>query len=223
MYTLYGGRFTRAIIVRMVFAEAELEYQLYEVDIINNEHLQADFLRLNPAGYVPALVKPDGEVLHETHAINLYLIDHHQLRQLGPAVDEAERGRFLSALFFLADDLEPVMKQAFYPHRYVVNEQDIEAMRTRSHQQSIERLKIIDRQMQRNGPDYLGQRFSLIDVISCYWAEYIYHQTMLESLPGIKRCFDLVSQRPLLCGLFREVEQCRIEYERLQKAGKGVK
>ncbi len=64
-YQLYGGRFTRALIVQMVMAEGGLEYDLLEIDILKNEHRSAKFLALNPAGYVPVLVKPDGEAVIE--------------------------------------------------------------------------------------------------------------------------------------------------------------
>ncbi len=48
-YRLYSGRFTRALIVQMVMAEAGLDYELHPVDIFNNELRSPEFLALNPA------------------------------------------------------------------------------------------------------------------------------------------------------------------------------
>ena len=223
MYTLYGGRFTRALIVQMVLAEGKIEHELRPVDIINNEHRSEQFLAMNPAGYVPVLVKPDGEVLHETHAINLYLIDHHQLRQLGPMVDEPERGAFLSGLFFMGGDLEPVFKRIFYPNRYILHDEDLEEMKQLSIAQGIERLEVIDRKLQEDGPYYLGERFSLIDIIVCYWTDYIFNEVMFDRLPGIRRCMSLIVERPLLKPFFEELSECRIEYAKIQAEGGGVK
>lgn len=48
MYTLYGGRFTRASIVQMVMAEGDIGYELRNVDIFNAEHRQPECLSDDP-------------------------------------------------------------------------------------------------------------------------------------------------------------------------------
>ena len=50
MYVLYGGSFTRAIIVEMVMAEGDIAYELRNVDTTRGEHRSAAFLAINPAG-----------------------------------------------------------------------------------------------------------------------------------------------------------------------------
>jgi glutathione S-transferase len=67
-YQLYGCRLTRSLIVQMVLAEGGIDYELRQVDIFNDEHRSPDFLALDPAGFVPVLIKPDGEVVYETPA-----------------------------------------------------------------------------------------------------------------------------------------------------------
>lgn len=93
---------------------------------------------------MPELVKPDGEALHETPAINLYLADLHRLTDLAPEVDDPDRGRFLGNLFFLSDDIEPLLKQYFYPHRYVIHAQDAAETRRKSLRQALARTGIIE-------------------------------------------------------------------------------
>ncbi|MFT5503782.1 MAG: glutathione S-transferase [Gammaproteobacteria bacterium] len=223
MYTLYGGEFTRALIVQMVMAEGGIDYELREVNIIDNEHRKPEFLAINPAGHIPALVKPDGEVVFETHAINLYLIDHHRLTHLGPSIDELERSLFLSGLFFLCDDLEPILKRYYYPNRYVFREEDIPAMRQLSLEQSFQRLAVIDKRMQDKGPYFLGERFSVIDIISCYWSEEFNTEDNLEPYPGIRHCMSLVKERPAIKAMFALLENRRAEYANMQAQGGGVK
>lgn len=63
MYILYGGPFTRALIVEMVMAEGNIPYELREVDIVKQAHQSPEFLAINPAGYVPAVITPQGETL----------------------------------------------------------------------------------------------------------------------------------------------------------------
>ena len=55
MYIVYGGKFTRSLMVEMVMAEIGLDYEMRNVDTGRREQLSPDYLKINPAGWVPAL------------------------------------------------------------------------------------------------------------------------------------------------------------------------
>jgi len=129
MYILYGGGFSRALGPQMVFEEAGLPYELRVVDIDGQEHRGADYKKLNPAGYVPALVTPEGDVLHEAAGIMLYLADRHNLNELAPLAHDPERGIFLSKLFYFTNDVQPSMKRFYYARRYALRDEDVHAFR----------------------------------------------------------------------------------------------
>ena len=99
MYILYGGDFTRAVLVQWVLEEGNLDYELRKIDLAKGEHRAAEFLAINPAGLVPVLITPEGEAVYEAAALMLYLADRHQLTELAPAVTDPLRGLFLSAVF----------------------------------------------------------------------------------------------------------------------------
>ena len=223
MYTLFGSPFTRALIVQMVMAEGDIPYELRQIDIVQLEHRSPEFLAINPAGFVPALITPEGDTLYETPAINLYLADRHGLTHLAPRLDEPERGVFLSGLFYLAGDLEPVLKRYFYPHRYGLRAEDAPAIKEKSFETALERLGVIDRRLRDRGPYHLGERFSLVDLTMTYWATCIETGGALEPYPAVKQCMKLVTDRPKVCAWFVEVKTTIEEYTRLQACGKGVK
>jgi len=222
MYVLYGGPFTRALIVEMVMAEGEIAYELRVVDIVNQEHRSAGFLAINPAGWVPVMITTEGETLYETPAINLYLAEHHGLTHLAPRVDEPERGSFLSGLFYLTDDLEPAMKRYFYPHRYVLRTEDTPTMKARSLGDALDRLSVIDQRLRERGPYHLGERFSLVDLTMTYWAACIESEGVLEPYPGLCQCMKLVMDRPKLRAKFDELKASKEEYTQVQARGGGV-
>ncbi len=62
--------------VRIALAEKKLEWQSRVIDtsVSAREHLQADYLKLNPRGVVPTLVH-DGKVIRESQVILEYLED----------------------------------------------------------------------------------------------------------------------------------------------------
>ena len=203
-YILYGGRFTRALIVEMVMAEGDINYELREIDILQKQHKSPEFLAINPSGWVPALITPEGQTLYETHAINLYLAERHRLAQIAPGVSEPERGLFLSGLFSICDDLEPIMKRYFYPHRYVLRTEDSPIMKEAALEEALNRLKVFDQRLSQNGPYHLGDRFSLVDIAMSFWTTTIEHLGVLEPYPAIRQCRELVMQRPKLRPKFDE-------------------
>lgn len=59
--------------VRLVLAEKGLEWNSH-VMLLNGDHLEPDYLKLNPNGVVPTLVH-DGNVIVESNVIMHYLDD----------------------------------------------------------------------------------------------------------------------------------------------------
>lgn len=201
IYILYGGGVSRAAGPQMVLEEAGLEYELRVIDIAKGEHRTPEFLKLNPAGYVPALKTPEGEVLHEAAAIMLYLADHHRLTELAPAPDDRLRGRFLARLFYIANDIQPPMKRMFYPERIALRGSDIAAVKSRARAAAEERWGVIDRWLGEDGPYLLGDRFSIADIYLAVWAAYGFERDddIREQFPAVGRCFEQVAARPA-CG-----------------------
>ena len=222
VYILYGGPFTRALMTEMVMAEGEIAYELRAVEIVKGEHREAEFLAINPAGWVPALITPEGETLYETPAINLYLAERHGLTHLAPRVDEPERGLFLSGLFYLTDELEPALKRWFYPHRYVLRTEDAPIMKERSLDAALERLSVVEQRLRDDGPYHLGARFSLVDLTMTYWAVCIDYSDGLGPFPATKRCMELVMGRAKLRAKFEELTAMKDEYAEIQARGGGV-
>jgi glutathione S-transferase len=207
MYTLYGGGFTRAHITEMVFAEIGQPYKLVEVDTTQGAHHAPDYLKINPAGWVPSLITPEGEVLYETQAINLYLIDRHDAGGLAPTWDQAARGLFLSGLFYLTGELEPALKRYFYPHRYAPRPSDTAIIRQQSLDEIRTILGIINQRLMAHGPFHLGPRFSLVDLVLSYWIMSLMEDNTAIGFDAIQRCLAQVTARPKLKPLFEALEE----------------
>ena len=77
MIELYGGARSRASIVKWYLEELQVPYEFQLLDMSVGEHLQPDFLTINPFGKVPAIA--DGNFkLWESGAILLYLADKYE-------------------------------------------------------------------------------------------------------------------------------------------------
>lgn len=105
---LYFNPRSRAVIAKWVLDEAGAEYEIVPIDLEKREHKSAEFLRINPAGKLPALV--DGPTrLFENPAICLYVAEKFPAAKLAPPVGSPERGRFLSLMVYSTAQLEPSM------------------------------------------------------------------------------------------------------------------
>lgn len=213
MYIVYGGKFTRTVGVQMVLEEGDLPYQIREVDILRGEHRSPEYLSVNPAGYIPAMITPEGRVLHETAAIMLYLADHHRLHELAPRSDESERGLFYSKLFFLTNDVQPAMKRIYFPHRYSTDEGDAPRIKERAVHMAKDRWKVVNDHLAANGPYHLGERFSLVDLYMVMWAALFEpRKELFADFPAIKVCYDLVAARPKVAPLVKQHETVSTEF-----------
>jgi len=197
-YILFGESWTRSLMVEMVMAEGAVNYELRKIDIFQEQHQSPEFLEINPLGWIPALITPEGTALYETHAINLYLAEKHQLTHIAPRIDDPERGYFLSGLFSISGDLEPTLKRYFYPHRYAVRECDRLTIKEKSLEAILHYIEVVDQRLSQNGPYHLGERFSLVDLALSYWCTYFEPSGALEPYLSVGRCMELVMERPML-------------------------
>jgi hypothetical protein len=62
-----------------------------------------------------------------------------------------------------------------------------------------------------------------VDIILCFWAEYMNIDQALAPYPALRTCMELVTNRPLLRPFFDELIESRNEYAQMQAEGGGVK
>ena len=91
MITLYGeGRGFR---VAWLLEEMGLPYRLRQVDLLGGVENDTQFLAINPAGFIPAIVDGD-TVMVESIAIMEYLLARHGPSPLVPTVDDPAFGPY---------------------------------------------------------------------------------------------------------------------------------
>jgi len=221
MYTLYGGDYTRAPLVQWVLEEGKIEYEFRRLDILKGEHRSAEFLAINPAGLVPVLVTPEGEVLYEVAALMLYLADRHELTELAPSLNDADRGLFLSAVFHIASDVQSEMKRFHFPHRFSLRIEDNAGIQNLARSLVLSRLDVMNTRLTRNGPHILGPRFSLADFYLSFWIAYLDRDTVCATFSSIARLYGLVRSRPLAKRYLEETERMSDVYAAMMKNKPG--
>jgi len=108
---LYYNPQSRAVIAKWMLDECDAQYEIVSIDFTKGEHKAPEFLKINPAGKLPALVDGDSKIFEGT-AICLYLGDKFPQANLAPKIGSAERGRYLSLMVYSTSQLEPAMGDA---------------------------------------------------------------------------------------------------------------
>lgn len=98
--TLYGGRQGSSFRPHWMLAELGLEYVTKTLDMATGEHRSAEFLAINPAGQIPAMIY-DGFTLTESAAMVHYLAEKHDVSFFGPATPESHASLLRWELFVL--------------------------------------------------------------------------------------------------------------------------
>src|SRR5436309_11509276 len=89
---LYYNPQSRAVIAKWMLDECGVAYEIVPIDVKKREHKTPEFLQINPAGKLPALVDGDSRIFENT-AICLYLGDKFPEAKLAPKIGAPERGR----------------------------------------------------------------------------------------------------------------------------------
>ncbi len=96
--------------------EIGADFEAVKVDLATRRTESGeDFLAINSAGKVPALVLDDGQTLTENPAILLYIADQSPSAELAPAEGSFERYQLLSRLSFLGSEFHKAFVPLFSP------------------------------------------------------------------------------------------------------------
>lgn len=175
MLKLYGGARSRASIIQWYLEEIAVPYEFVLLDMQAGEHLEPDFLAINPMGKVPAIV--DGDLkLWESGAILLYLAE----KSGHLPTDLEARSEIYQWVLFANATLGPGIF--------------VEANRDREQRRLLTPLN----QRFENQTFLLGEEFSVADVAVGSVLAYIpmMLQLDLSPYPGVLSYIKRLSERP---------------------------
>ncbi len=168
MITLYGeGRGFR---VAWLLEEMGLPYRLRQVDLFDGVENDTEFLAINPAGFIPAIV--DGNtVMVESIAIMEYLLARHRPSPLAPTPDDPAFVPYQQFLHMGEAGLAgPV--NAIVATRILAPEAEQDNWTTRWALKIFEsRLGLVTRQLAR-APYMAGDSFTAADISITYALEF---------------------------------------------------
>lgn len=152
---LYYSPAACSLSTHIILREAGYPFELEKVDLASKKtQTGADYLQINPKGYVPALVLDDGRTLTENIAIDEYLADHRKEAGLAPPAGTFERYKLVEWLAFISTELHKQFGPLFKPD-------SAEETKTKQKEQLAKRFEYVAGQLQNK--QYLTGEFSVAD------------------------------------------------------------
>lgn len=187
-YKLYSHRNSYAMSTHLLLEELGLEYEVVLFNVHDPETFPEEFMQLNPNARVPVLVTPDGPI-YESAAIMLYLCETHEGEYM-PATGSAERGRFLQWLIYLMSTFQPEVLIQFNAERYFPDDEAMQNALKQASMKEIPKLwKIIDDTLSP-GPWFLGEEYSICDML--FVMQAIWKENQPDALSAFSNCSRLM-------------------------------
>jgi glutathione S-transferase len=144
-----------SLAVNIALREAGLPFELIRVDgATHKTEGGADFLAINPKGYVPALQLDDGQVLTETAAVLQYVADLAPQARLAPPAGSLMRYRLMEWLSFINSEVHKGFLPLYSPEAN-------DAVRDFARDRLVKRLEYLQGVVR--APHLLGGEFTVAD------------------------------------------------------------
>jgi glutathione S-transferase len=190
---LYEFGPTRSLRARWTLQELGVDFEAVTINLMAGEHRTPEYLRINPAGKLPALV--DGDmILTESVAIVLYLGEKYPDRGFVPA-GLVERAQLYKWLLFAATELEQPLWRisrhtALYPaERRLPAEVDLA-------REDFRAMARVAEDHMKGRAFVLGGSVSVADFVLAYTLDWANNAKLLDAFPNLTEYMDRMYARP---------------------------
>jgi glutathione S-transferase len=193
MIKLYGFPPTRSIRALWTLQELGVEFDFVNVNLMAGENRLPEFLAVNPAGKLPALV--DGDfVLTESVAIVLYLAEKYADKGLLPAGLQA-RAQVNHWLLFTATELEQPLWRiarhtALYPKDKRLPDEVLLARK------DFQDMAAVMEEHMRGRKFLVGDSVTVADFVAAYTLDWANEVHLLDASPHLKGYMEAMYTRP---------------------------
>lgn len=190
---LYEFGPTRSIRVRWTLQELGVPFEATTVNMLAGEHKSPAFLKINPAGKLPALV--DGDLmLTESIAICLYLAEKYPEKGLIPA-GLAQRAELYRWLLFAATELEqPLWRIA--RHTNVYPEEKRLSAEVALAREDFKPMAAVLEEHLKGRQFVMGKSVTVADFALAYTLDWANEIHLLDGFPQTKAYMERMYARP---------------------------
>ena len=198
--------------VHIALEEMGLAFNTHAIDIMSGIQKEAEFLKLNPNGRIPAIVDTDDDLtLFESGAIMIHLAEKSGL--FLPS-DVRGRAEVIQWVMFQMSAIGPMMGQANIFSRYFPEK--IPVVIDRFQGEVLRLFSVLEGQLGEN--EYLAGDYSIADMANWSWVCINFWSGIpIDEFPNINRWLDAIEERPAVQAGVNLID--RANYDLLTGAG----
>jgi glutathione S-transferase len=158
---LYYAPGAASMVVHWLMLELDVPHALRLVDTSAGAQRSPEYLALNPNGVVPTLVM-EGVPRFEAAALLMTLADRDPQHRFAPAQDDPLRADYHQWMFHLANAVQPLFRQWWYPHE-PAGEAQADVVRQSVAPRIAAAWDRLDARIAQHGPYLLGEQVTAVD------------------------------------------------------------
>lgn len=195
MIDLYYWGTPNGLKISIALEEMGLAYQVFPINILNNDQFQPDFLAISPNNKIPAIVDQHGPnhqpiSVFESGAILQYL--GRKTGQFYPT-DELRRVQVEQWLMWQMGGFGPMLGQNHHFSRFAPER--IEYATQRYIQETKRLYTVLNQQL--IGQDYVAGQYSIADMAIFPWLlRHEWQSIQLDDYPEVKKYMERIKARP---------------------------
>lgn len=207
MIDLYYWGTPNGLKITIALEEMALDYQIFPINILENDQFQPDFLKISPNNKIPAIVDqqgPKGEAISifESGAILQYL---GRKTGLFYPKDEQQRVEVEQWLMWQMGGLGPMLGQNHHFNKFAPER--IPYATERYINETKRLYGVLDKQL--IGQDFVAGDYSIADMAILPWLlRHEWQSVDLNDYPNVKRYIERLQQRP---AVKKAVEQLNVK------------
>lgn len=179
--------------IHILLEECGLVFEAHLVNLLEGDNRKPDYLKLNPRGTIPTLVREDGSSLTDFLSIAWWLARAHPRRKLLPDTLDGEL-RVMEVMSYAVNTIHGHgFTRIFTTENYSPNQAEHERIQAEGRNIVQQGFALLARELE--GKAYLCEQFSIADAAIFYvefWAERI----GIELPQACKAHFETMLKRP---------------------------
>ncbi|WP_413694245.1 glutathione S-transferase family protein [Psychromonas sp. KJ10-2] len=195
IFTLYWDKGGANMATHAIFEELAVNYDLIEVDLAKNMQKSPEYLAINPNGKVPTLVHK-GEVIYESSAILMYVLDQYPQSGLSPDLMSSKRGVYYQYMSWMSNTLQEAANRWAHPEQFVNGDTNLQQVVDKASEELARCWKVIDQALESDGPWLLGEQLSGADfhlLMVAYWSRR--YTSRAQDWPNVKKHYQSMLKR----------------------------
>ena len=187
-----------------IFEELNIDYKMIEIDLSKNQQKSAEYLAINPNGKVPTLLH-DGQIVYESSAILMYVLDQHPEAGLAPCLKSPKRGLYYQYLSWMSNTLQEAVNRWAHPEDYISDINNKQQVADKAAIALSRCWEILDKDLANNGPWLLGDSLSGADFhlfMIAYWSQH--YTSRAQDWPHVNGHFQNMLKRDAVKAMMQQ-------------------